>query len=439
MPSQLKFASVQQDSPSKVPILLPGDISPYVMRSYELTCHGYFVTKDIDDDKKVRKVLTRLCDNHIQDWVGIHRDRLLELSFAKFMTEFKSVYLPKAWEEITWIELLQLSQGSNSFWNFSVKVQGHNSIPTGTTSHLSEIQVRHHIESSMNPKLALRCCLEKIETDGTLSAWLNEVTCINELINAECAERIDFDNASKNTRENSRCTNALPEPSHHIDTNSTDNFSHISLPKLTPVKHQLLYDTDGCLKCRCIFVPHRSTDCPNDFPNALNYKPLMQSFVDLIKRRVKKPIAAIASSSNAEDATVPVPTTIAAIMGMSSNPTGYMVPNRTSVIKGDSFSDDSVSHPDIEHNVLHAVPVSSVLMAHADEMAPLTVPHLYWHCCVSGIEHDFPVTFDALLDHGADTVFISEQFTSSLTLKHHKLFQTMSVEEGIQSKYPMVM
>jgi hypothetical protein len=53
MRSQLKFTSVQQDSPSKVPILLPGDISPYVMRSYELACHGYFNTKDIEDDKKV--------------------------------------------------------------------------------------------------------------------------------------------------------------------------------------------------------------------------------------------------------------------------------------------------------------------------------------------------------------------------------------------------
>ena len=200
------------------------------------------------------------------------------------------------------------------------------------------------------------------------------------------------------------------------------------MPKLTPVERQLLYNNDGCLKCRRIFVPHRSTDCPNDFPNALNYKLLTQSFIDLIKRCVKKPVAAIALSSNAEDPTVPVPTTVAAVMGMSNNPTGYMVPNRTSVIEGDSFSDDSVSHPDIIPTLSQAVHVSSVLTAHIDELAPLTVPHLYWHCCVSSREHEFPVTFDALLDHGADTIFISEQFTSSLALKHCKLFQTMSVE-----------
>jgi hypothetical protein len=117
--------------------------------------------------------------------VGIHRDRLLKLSFADFLTEFKSAYLPKAWEEITQIELLQLSQGNNPFWDLSVCVQGYNSILTGTTSHLSEIQIRHRIESGMNPKLALRCRLEKIVTTGSLSMWLDEVTRIDELISAE--------------------------------------------------------------------------------------------------------------------------------------------------------------------------------------------------------------------------------------------------------------
>jgi hypothetical protein len=106
MPSQSKFATVQQDSPSKIPILLPSDITPYVMCSYEQACRGYFDTKDVDDDKKVQKILAGLRDNCIQDWVGIHCDRLLNMSFADFMTKFKSAYLPKAWEEITQIDLL---------------------------------------------------------------------------------------------------------------------------------------------------------------------------------------------------------------------------------------------------------------------------------------------------------------------------------------------
>jgi hypothetical protein len=112
------------------------------------------------------------------------------------MTKFKSVYLSKAWEEITQIELLQLSQGNDSFWDFSVRVEGNNSILTGTTSHLSKIQIHHLIESGMNLKLTLHCHLEKIITNGMLAMWLEEVMCIDELISAECAERVDFDKSS---------------------------------------------------------------------------------------------------------------------------------------------------------------------------------------------------------------------------------------------------
>src|SRR5882762_5257277 len=45
------------------------------------------------------------------------------LTFASFMKEFKSLYLPKDWEEITCIELLQMTQGNNMFCNFAIQVQ----------------------------------------------------------------------------------------------------------------------------------------------------------------------------------------------------------------------------------------------------------------------------------------------------------------------------
>ena len=83
------------------------------------------------------------------------------------------------------IELLQLTQGTNSFWDFTVQVQSKNSILSGTKSHLTEMQLRHRIESGMSPKLALRSCLEKIETDGTLSDWLTDVKRVDDLIRAE--------------------------------------------------------------------------------------------------------------------------------------------------------------------------------------------------------------------------------------------------------------
>jgi hypothetical protein len=74
MPSQSRDTSVEQDSPSKVPLLLPGDISPAIMREYEYTCLGYFDTKDIVPEKQVRKILVGLRDTRVQDWVSINRE-----------------------------------------------------------------------------------------------------------------------------------------------------------------------------------------------------------------------------------------------------------------------------------------------------------------------------------------------------------------------------
>jgi hypothetical protein len=115
MPPQLRTASVEQDSPSKVPLLLPGDILPAVMCEYEYACLGYFDTKDVGANKQVQKILTGLRDTRIQDWVSINRKRLLALMFPAFMMEFKSLYLPKDWEEITCIKLLQMTQGTDVF------------------------------------------------------------------------------------------------------------------------------------------------------------------------------------------------------------------------------------------------------------------------------------------------------------------------------------
>jgi hypothetical protein len=109
----------------------------------------------------------------------------------------------------------------------------------------------------------------------------------------------------------------------------------------------------------------------------MNYKVLMQSFVDLIKKCLGKPLAAVMNTVNDNDtvtasATVPV----AAVMGMSRNPAAYMPSNMSSVIEGESDSDLSVSN----HNLVAAVANQSpsVLMALIEDLAPFIVLHLFW-------------------------------------------------------------
>jgi len=414
MSSQAKFAVLEQDSPSKVPLLLPGNVTPGVMRAYEHACLGYFDTKDIAVDKQVRKVLPGLRDNRIMDWVTVHRERLIKLTFPKFMEEFKVAYLPKDWEDITHIELLQLNQNSSTFWDFSVAVQYKNSLLASTPSHMTEDQL-HRIESGMNPKLALRVRLEKGDKYETLDKWLTEIRRIDDLIRAE---RADFDALTKATREGTRRANTLAELSRRTNSKpasvlNTASGSRPSLPKLTSVEHQLIYDNEGCLKCRRVFTDHQSASCPNDFPDPATYKVLTQSFVNYIKRKTKKVVASVTAASNNEDASASHTTApITAVMEMSINPAGYMATNTTSVIEGDSMSGDRLVRPPPFITAMSRPPLPSTPKAPSDDLAPLTVPHLYWQCAISGTHNEFPVVFAALIDHGSHTVLISDIFAT---------------------------
>ena len=213
-----------------------------------------------------------LRDTCIQDWVGIHRNRLLAMMFTDFMAEFKLAYLPKNWEEITHIELLQLTQADTSFWDFSIIVQVKNSSLSGTRSHLDKTQLHHCIKSGMNATLALHCCLEKITSDGTLTEWLDDVSHVDDLLHTECT---NFDALTKNSCEASRQTSTFAEPPRHSNSNNNNTIpasaNCIALPKLIRAERQLLYDNDSCLKRQCVFVTHHSTNCPDNFPEAANY------------------------------------------------------------------------------------------------------------------------------------------------------------------------
>ena len=89
-----KTATVEQDVPSKVPVLTPGDISPATMCEYKHACIGYFENKDIVPDKQVRKILSGIKDDRIKEWLSVDRAHIQTLSFEEFMVEFCASFLP---------------------------------------------------------------------------------------------------------------------------------------------------------------------------------------------------------------------------------------------------------------------------------------------------------------------------------------------------------
>jgi hypothetical protein len=415
MPSHSKLATVEQDSPNKVPVLLQGDLTLAVMRQYENACLGFFEGKEIALEKQVRKILAGLRDDRIQEWISIDRDEVLKLTFAEFMVEFKAGFLLEDWEEITHIELLAMQQGVDSFWDFAVQVQLKNALLCNTNLFLDKDQLRHCIESGMTPKLTLRCRHEKSNKIVVFKEWLADVRHIDDLL---CADRTELEALQKGQRDSTRRSNALTEPSRNANASTSSSSAfHDKLARLTETEHRLLFDNEGCLKCRKVFVSHRSANCPDGFPNATNYKTLTQSFVDHIKmRRNKKPVAAIMQSTNdtsASSSTAPV----AAIMGSSLSAVAYMPLNSSNVLEGDDAdSDDTVSPLFTAPSVTNCV-AASVPMAQRDDIALISVPHFFWCCAVNGPSDSFPITLNALIDHRSHIVLISNNLVIQLSLK----------------------
>lgn len=285
MLSQSKFAVLENDNPSKMPVLSAGDLTAQVVRKYETVCLRYFDNKEIEDDKQVHKILAGLRDNHIQDWIAINCNCFLKLSFINFMQELRATYLPEDWEEITHIELLAMTQGNDSFWDFSVMVQSKNSLLRDTPSYLKEEQIRHCIEAGMQQRLALHCHLEKSNLVKVFRDWLMEVKCVDDLLRSE---RADFEALAKSTCKANRCNNMLTEPSCCANTSnyqlagppgslyclgcSTPNASYSMITQVASnVKRFLSHTTPPIVQmvfltqlrtrpsCRCLWISLKST------------------------------------------------------------------------------------------------------------------------------------------------------------------------------------
>lgn len=252
----------------------------------------------------------------------------------------------------------------------------------------------------MSQKLALRCHLEKSSQVKQFPKWITEIRRIDDLM---CNEKSEFEALAKSTREAGRRTNTLSEPSRRANNTNYPSNQHAqssnatgtrpTLPRLTESERQLLYDNEGCLKCRRVFVPHHSQQCPNDFPNPTSYKTLTQAFIDSIRNRLKRLVAAVYQSATEANTSSSVPTApVAVVMGTAVNPVAYMPSNHSSVIEDGSDSED-VSFA-VASVAVPAVPVSVI--------APLTVPHMFWHCAISSANHCLPLRLKALIDHSPD-------------------------------------
>ena len=309
------------------------------------------------------------------------------------MTEFHVNYLAEDWEEDTLRELLSMTRGSGTFWDYVIALQSKNSLLHGTVSHLLEDKLRHQLGAGMETRLSKKVSTEKVNKVPEFRKWLNKVKRCDEGL---CAEREEYEKIAKENRD-SQCPQQSSEPSSHCIPNNgggQSTFSggpvpapHKQCPKLLDSKHKLLNDNEGCIKCHCVIVDHCVANCPNNFPNPATYRSLTQNNVDRAKPACGRGVAAMTSSNNVNIPTAsmtftePAPNPVTAVLGMTRNPVAYIAPNALSVIEGtpgsDSDSTNSVS-------VSTSVPVPQNMKGSMKDMSPLHMPHFYWCCLTSG-------------------------------------------------------
>ena len=197
-PSKTPKATIEQSAPTKVPVLTAGDITPATMRQYENACNNYFVHKKIPGDDQVSMIVGGLLDTRVADWIDTDRMCIVDLSFADFMDEFRHAYLEEDWEEDTRRDVLGMSQGSDSFWDYAVSLQSKNSLLRGTTSHLSDEQLRHQLGAGMELRLSKKIGGKKVNKIVDFRRWLNEMKHFDDQIRDECEE---YERIFKESRE----------------------------------------------------------------------------------------------------------------------------------------------------------------------------------------------------------------------------------------------
>ncbi|KAG2752641.1 hypothetical protein P692DRAFT_20724843 [Suillus brevipes Sb2] len=127
MSTASKTAKVEQSSASKPPFLTAGELTPEVLKTFEMGCTQFFLHKDVKADEMVKKVAWGMQEPVIQDWYVTNRERIDKLTFAEYMSEVRDYWLPSGWSDIVRRKMLASTQGQRAFNEWAVDVQRQNS------------------------------------------------------------------------------------------------------------------------------------------------------------------------------------------------------------------------------------------------------------------------------------------------------------------------
>ncbi|KAG2095734.1 uncharacterized protein F5147DRAFT_778632 [Suillus discolor] len=373
--STTKTARVDQPAPTKPPFLTPGDITPEVLRTWEMGCRQYFKHKDIPVDEQVGKVAWGMQEPSVQEWYLNDQERMDELTFGEYMDEVRAYWLPSDWADTMRQKLLSSCQENKVFSDWAIEVQSLNALLRNTTSHLTELNLRYHLEAHMNADLRTEYRTENVADIAEFRPWTEKICLLDEkrlrnIANLEAAFRAE---RLKNMGEK-KLTSSSRYNSKSGQTTTGKTSTFVRVPALTDEERSLLRENDGCFKCREPFAKHTTATCTNGFPDGATYKPVTAATIAAKKNR----------KNGRTVASVEVANTVAVVMPSAALGNG-------------TDSDECV--------------------------APLTTPLLLWDCLIDGPKSSSCVK--ALIDDGSAAVLIDESLVEQLGLQRRRLHTPM--------------
>ncbi|KZT24899.1 hypothetical protein NEOLEDRAFT_1178974 [Neolentinus lepideus HHB14362 ss-1] len=380
-------ASVKQASSKSAPILSAGELTPLILCEWAEACESYCEnTKDLKPEDYVRKVSYGMRDPRIRDWYRVNKAKINALTLEKYIEEMQKRFLRADWDDTLHDKLLLSTQGDDTFYNWQIEFQSQNALLSGTTSHLDEATVRKHLKTHMNEETKDLVKRDKVKKVEDFNDWLEAVRIRDEEHTRNELKMLRLLQKNKTTsfaHSTPASTSTKPSSSYNTSHTTTSASSSSSsskpkLPKLSDAKKDLLNRYQGCYRCRCFNVTHRSSECPNGFPKVETYRTLTEA-------------DALAVTRQCSNTRAPAP--VAAVI--DDGPKDVVAAIRKVVLPSAVIEDDEED---------------------TDECIHVSLPILDFPCHISGPTVDGPIPITAMLDHGSGMTLISDALAQRLGL-----------------------
>lgn len=149
------FARIHQASAKIPPTLTEGVITPEILHRWERACTNYFRHKKIRGGDQVEDVPSEIKDLRLSRWIEAV---LGGMTFGNFMTQLRDEALDPNWARLLRTEIFRTRQDNRPFFDWVCEIEAKNAILSPVpAAHISDQQLRDHLEAQMDDALAQQC------------------------------------------------------------------------------------------------------------------------------------------------------------------------------------------------------------------------------------------------------------------------------------------